>query len=63
VSRPIALSLLTVALLGLVPTRALAVQHAGDVASDFHKQDLNGVQQTLFQYRGKVVFMFLLGWF
>jgi len=62
-SRRIALSLLVAAGLGLLPVRALAVQHAADVASDFHKQDLNGVQQTLSQYRGKVVFMFLLGWF
>ncbi len=62
-ARRIALSLLTAALLGLVPVRALAVLHAGDVATDFHKLDLNGVQQTLFQYRGKVVFMFLEGYF
>lgn len=62
-ARRITLSLLVAALLGLVPMRALAVLHAGDVATDFHKLDLNGVQQTLFQYRGKVVFMFLLGYF
>ena len=57
------LSLLVTALLGLIPMPALAVLHAGDVATDFHKLDLNGVPQTLFQYRGKVVFMFLLGYF
>lgn len=62
-SQRIRFSLLVAAFLGLVPARALAVLHAGDVATDFHKLDLNGVQQTLFQYRGKVVFMFLEGYF
>jgi hypothetical protein len=56
------LSLLTTVLLGALPMRAEAVVHAGDVAPDFHKVDLDGVSQTLFQYRGKVVFMFLLGY-
>ena len=51
------------ALLGLIPVPAQAVVHAGDVAPDLHKLDLNGVPHTLFQYRGKVVFMFLLGYF
>ena len=62
-SRRIVLSLLSVVLLGLAPLSAHAVVHAGDLAPDFHKLDLNGVQQTLFQYRGRVVFMFLEGYF
>ena len=55
-------SLLALALLAFVPRPASAVLHAGDVAPDFHHNDLNGIQQTLFQYRGKVVVMFLLGY-
>jgi len=62
-SRHISLALLTAALLGLSPVPARAVVHAGDLAPDLHKVDLNGVSQTLFQYRGKVVVMFLLGYF
>jgi hypothetical protein len=60
--RRILISLLGSALLGLAPVRVDAVVHAGDVAPDFHKLDLNGVSQTLFQYRGKVVVMFLEGY-
>jgi len=44
-----------------VPARA--VVHAGDVAPDFHKTGLDGSSQTLSQYRGKVVVMFLMGYF
>jgi len=55
-------SLLLLSLLALVPGTARAVLHAGDVTPDFHKTDLNGAAQTLFQYRGKVVVMFLLGY-
>ena len=55
-------SLLLLTLLALVPGSARAVLHAGDVTPDFHKTDLNGVAQTLLQYRGKVVVMFLLGY-
>ena len=59
--RRLACSLLITAALALGTTPAQALVHAGDVAPDFHKVDLNGTAQTLFQYRGKVVFMFLLG--
>lgn len=61
-SRRIPFGLLASALLMLAPVRAHAVVHAGDVAPDFHKVDLDGAPQTLFQYRGKVVLMFLLGY-
>ncbi len=44
------------------PLPARAVLHPGDVAPDFHKVDLEGNSQTLSQYRGKVVFLFLLGY-
>ena len=50
-------------LLGLASAGpARAVWHAGQVAPDFHKTDLNGNAQTLYQYRGKVVVLFLLGY-
>ena len=51
-----------VAALALSPRPAHGVLHAGDLAPDFHKTDLNGQAQTLSQYRGKVVVMFLLGY-
>ena len=41
---------------------AQAVVHAGDVAPNFTKTDLDGTVHTLYQYRGKVVVLFLLGW-
>ena len=41
---------------------ARAALHEGDLTPDFHKTDLDGVPHTLFQYRGKVVVLFLLGW-
>jgi uncharacterized Rossmann fold enzyme len=44
------------------PPAALAILHPGDVAPDFHKTDLDGNAQTLSQYQGKVVFLFLLGY-
>ena len=62
-SRHSLLGFLAGALLALAPGRAQAVVHFGDIAPDFHKVDLNGTSQTLFQYHGKVVFMFLEGWF
>ncbi len=46
----------------LLPRPAEGVIHAGDMAPDFHKTDLTGTPQTLSQYRGKVVVMFLLGY-
>jgi hypothetical protein len=55
-------SLMLLAALALTPAPAWAVVHAGDVAPDFHKTDLNGLSQTLSQYRGRVVVMFLLGY-
>ena len=57
-----ALSLLATVVILLAPRPAPAVVHAGDVAPDFLKTDLLGSPQTLFQYRGKVVAMFLLGY-
>ena len=44
------------------PPSAEAVLHAGDVAPNFTKIDLNGVVHTLYQYRGKVVVLFVLGY-
>jgi hypothetical protein len=55
-------SLIMLSLIALFPAPARAVLHAGDVAPDFHKTDLNGTAQTLYQYRGKVVVMFLMGY-
>lgn len=50
-------------LLGLVPAcPASAVLHYGDLTPDFHKTDIDGIQHTLFQYRGKVVVLFLFGY-
>jgi len=60
--RRIVIGFLSGALLALAPARVPAVVHAGDVAPDFHKLDLDGVSQTLLQYRGKVVVMFLEGY-
>ncbi len=54
--------LVALALAALAPVPAAAVVHAGDVAPDFQKTDLDGRLQTLSQYRGKVVLMFLLGY-
>jgi len=54
--------LLALAMAALLPRPAGGVVHAGDVAPDFHKTDLDGASQTLSQYRGKVVVMFLLGY-
>jgi hypothetical protein len=54
--------LLALAVAATLPAPARAVVHAGDVAPDFHKTDLGGNPQTLSQYRGKVVVMFLLGY-
>jgi cytochrome oxidase Cu insertion factor (SCO1/SenC/PrrC family) len=42
-------------------TQARAIVFPGDVAPEFHKTDPNGIPHTLSQYRGKVVFLFLLG--
>jgi hypothetical protein len=56
------LLLVVLALLALTPDAAGAIVHAGDVAPDFHKTDLNGIPHSLYQYRGKVVVLFLLGY-
>ena len=57
------LALVLFALFGLFDARpAGAVVHAGDIAPDFHKTDLDGNPHTLYQYRGKVVVLFLLGY-
>jgi hypothetical protein len=42
------------------PRAAHAVLHAGAVAPDFSKTDLDGVVHTLSQYRGRVVVLFVL---
>ena len=63
-SRRLILSALAALLLGVVPPRAAqAVYHAGQVAPDFHKTGLDGQPYTLYQFRGKVVVLFLLGWY
>lgn len=62
--KPLAATALAAGVLaaGLCASRdASAIVHAGDVAPDFHKTDLDGVQHTLFQYRGRVVVLFILG--
>ncbi len=62
-SRRLTLLAAAVLVMGLAPPRvAHAVLHAGQVAPDFHKTDLDGKAQTLYQYRGKVVVLFLLGY-
>ena len=43
-------------------TPAGAALFPGDVAPNFNKIDLDGNPQTLAQYQGKVVFLFLLGY-
>ena len=56
--------LASAAVLGLVlvlPGGAMAGLHAGDVAPNFRGTDLNGVSHTLFDYRGQVVVLFVLG--
>ena len=55
-------TLIALGILALFPAKVEGVFHAGGVAPDFHKTDLGGNPQTLFQYRGKVVVMFLLGY-
>jgi len=62
-SRLVTIALLAAACLILPPRPVHATVHEGDLPPDFHKTDLNGASQTLFQYRGKVVVMFLLGYF
>ena len=47
----------------LLPRAAHAVLHAGNVAPDFTKIDLDGNVHTLSQYRGKVVVLFVLAYF
>jgi len=43
------------------PTPASARLHAGDVAPDFRGTDLDGVSWRLFDFRGQVVVLFVLG--
>jgi hypothetical protein len=63
VRRLFAVPLLAATLLAAAQLPARAVVHAGDLAPDFHKTGLDGSSQTLFQYRGKVVVMFNMGYF
>jgi len=58
IARRIVVTLFALAL----STPAGAVLFPGDVAPAFNKIDLNGNPQTLSQYQGKVVFLFLLGY-
>jgi hypothetical protein len=52
----------TIVMFGLAwPGEAAAGLHAGDIAPDFRGTDLTGVSRTLFQYRGTVVVLFVLG--
>jgi hypothetical protein len=53
-------SLLLAGALG-APTPASARLHAGDVAPDFRGTDLDGVSWRLFDFRGQVVVLFVLG--
>lgn len=55
------LLVLALALVAAGAPAALASVHPGDVAPDFRGTDLNGVSHTLSQYRGKPVFLFILG--
>jgi len=58
---PIALALAVVALALCAPNRGDAALHPGDTAPDFRGTDLDGVSRHLFDYRGKVVVLFVLG--
>ena len=61
--RRITLPALAMLALGAAQPRPVsAVLHAGQVAPDFHKTGLDGQPYTLYQYRGKVVVLFLLGY-
>ena len=53
-------SLLIAAALG-APRPALAVLHAGAVSPDFRGTDLDGFSWRLFDFRGQVVVLFVLG--
>ena len=55
------LPLIALAWLVVAPGKAGAVYSEGQTPPDFHKTDLDGIPQTLYQYRGKVVVLFLLG--
>jgi hypothetical protein len=57
---PLIACLLLAATLGL-PARASAVLHAGDVAPDFRGTSLDDVNYHLFDFRGQVVVLFVLG--
>jgi hypothetical protein len=62
-SLPLA-ALLLAATLGstlLTPRPALAMLHPGDVAPDFRGTSLDGVSYRLFDFRGQVVVLFVLG--
>ena len=53
-------SLLIAGALG-APAPASARLHAGDVAPNFRGTDLDGFSWTLFDFRGQVVVLFVLG--
>jgi len=58
---PFVAALLAACLLALAPAPARAALHPGDVAPDFRGTDLDGLSRSLFDYRGKVVILFVLG--
>jgi hypothetical protein len=59
---PIAFALAAAVALALsAPSPGDAALHAGDTAPDFRGTDLDGVSRHLFDFRGKVVVLFVLG--
>lgn len=45
------------------PRGALALVSAGQVVPNFTKTDTDGIPRSLSDYAGKVVFIFVMGWF
>lgn len=58
--RHVAAALAAACLLALAPPAEPAVVE-GDLAPDFRGTDLSGLSHTLYQYRGKVVVLYVLG--
>ena len=60
---PLRASLLLAGILAplLAPAPATASLHAGDVAPDFRGTDLDGNSIHLYDFRGQVVVLFVLG--
>jgi peroxiredoxin len=51
-------SLLALAVLAMVPAMLMAYPHYGDVAPNFTLHDTAGVSHSLYDYQGKVVFLY-----